>query len=127
MVPIDSSAVANEAMRTACGRSHALLLGQGDDRRRLVDRAGPQADDCHGQQGRIDDRAAPVLRTENLAPADWPRVGRVAASLPALRLLDLEDDVQREHRRASPHRNIARQPKCAPTVKFSAAARKNPV
>jgi hypothetical protein len=27
---------------------------------------------------------------------------------------------------ASPQRNIARQPKCAPIVKFNAAARKKP-
>ena len=82
---------------------HTLLLRQGDDGAGFVDGAGPQANDRHGQQSGVDDRAAAVLRAENLHQRAR-RFGRCRGGGlgPALRLLDLEQDVERQQRRCEP-------------------------
>ncbi len=82
---------------------HAGFLRQHDDGGGLVHRAGPQADDGDGEQGGVDDGAAPVLGAEDARQ----RAGRLDHRLrrvlrPLLRLLHLVDDVQREDHRRQP-------------------------
>ena len=83
------------------------LLRQGDQRGRLIDRAGPQADDGDGDQRGVDDGAAQIGRGKNRRQR--PDGGAGLMRLPALRLAHPHQGEQRHQ-----HRNAAAQEHGAP-------------